>query len=47
VPRARVDELQAAFGATCKAVLCAPQSCSSDTSEPVAACREGKCVELP
>lgn len=45
-PRARVDELQAAFGTTCKAVLCAPQSCA-DAPEPVAACREWRCVELP
>ena len=45
-PRAKIDELQAAFGTTCKAVLCAPQSCTG-APEPVAACREGRCVELP
>jgi hypothetical protein len=44
-PRAEVDRLQAAYGATCKEVLCAPQSCAPD--EPVPVCRSGHCAEKP
>jgi hypothetical protein len=45
-PRARVDQLQAAFGATCKAVLCAPQSCA-EAPDPIPVCRDGRCTAAP
>ncbi len=45
-PRAVVDQLQAAFGATCKAVLCAPQSCPT-APDPVPVCRDGRCTAAP
>jgi hypothetical protein len=45
-PRKQVDDLQAAFGATCKAVLCAPQNCPT-AADPVPVCREGRCIANP
>lgn len=45
-PRAQVDQLQAAFGATCKAVQCAPQSCPA-APDPIPVCRDRRCTEAP
>lgn len=44
-PREEVDRLQAAYGATCKEVLCAPQSCDEGDIVPV--CRDGRCAAYP
>jgi hypothetical protein len=44
--REEVDALQPLYGASCKAVLCAPQSCPK-APDPVPVCRQGRCIAGP